>query len=349
MRSEDIAKLAGVSRSTVSRVINNYSNVPEATREKVMRVIEQFHYEPNTSARVLAGKGTDTIGLFVISIADQQSANRIYQNNYFAPFVDAVVDTANSLGYYVLIHTVYTQEDFVKVKQAFMQKRIDGGIIVGTQKNIDNVRELVELGAPSVLIDYDISEVIEHRLGSDNLAIINSKDFEGTAEAVRYLIDLGHRDIGIIRGRMNTFSGRERYAAYEATLRRHGLAIQEKWVLEGEFIKQNASLEVKRLLESREPLPTALFSSNDDMAIAAMEALKEAGLQVPEDISIIGFDDVPIASQWSPGLTTVRLPIFEMSREAVNRIVAMRDQGSSSFSTTSFPTQLIVRGSCRSL
>ena len=98
MRSEDIAKLAGVSRSTVSRVINNYSNVPEETRAKVLKVIEQHQYEPNSFARALAGKKTDTIGLFAISMNEKENATRIYQNNYFAPFVDAVVDTANARG-----------------------------------------------------------------------------------------------------------------------------------------------------------------------------------------------------------------------------------------------------------
>lgn len=348
MRSEDIAKLAGVSRSTVSRVINNYSNVPDETREKVMKVIEQYQYEPNTSARVLAGKGTNTIGLFVVSMADKHSSNRIYQNNYFAPFVDAVVDIANSLGFYVLIHTVYSPEDYLKVKQAFMQKRIDGGIIVGTQKNIDMVRDIVSLSAPLVLIDYNIAEIMEHRLDKNNLAVVNSKDYEGTAEAIRYLIGLGHKEIGIMKGRMNTFSGRERYLAYEATLREHGLPIRENYVLSGEFIKQTAYEETLRLLRSGQ-LPTALFSANDDMAVAAMEAFKENGIRIPEDISLIGFDDVPVAAQLVPSLSSVRLPIYDMSKEAVQRIVSLCEQEHASFSTVSYPTQLMIRQSCATI
>lgn len=348
MRSEDIAKLAGVSRSTVSRVINNYSNVPEATKEKVLKIIEEYHYEPNTSARVLAGKGTNTIGLFVISMAERDQSNRIYQNNYFAPFVDAVVDTANSIGYYVLIHTVYSQEDFLKVKQAFLQKRIDGGIIVGTQKNIEWIREVAGFGAPFVLIDYDISEIIENRLDKNHLAIINSKDYEGTVEAITYLIGLGHREIGMIRGRMNTFSGRERYMAYEATLREHGLPVNEAFVLDGDFLKENAYVEAKKLAQSGR-LPTALFSANDDMAVSAMQAFKEEGIRIPDDLSIVGFDDVMIASQLDPKLTTVRLPIYEMSKEAVHRIADMFEQQNASFSTLSIPAQLMVRESCKSL
>lgn len=219
MRSEDIAKLAGVSRSTVSRVINNYSNVPEETRAKVLRVIEQHQYEPNSFARALAGKKTDTIGLFAISMNEKENTTRIYQNNYFAPFVDAVVDTSNARGCYVLIHTVYSPDDFLKVKQAFLQKRIDGGIIVGTQKDINIVREMVGLDSPLVLIDYDISEIMSEHLDRNHLAIVNSKDYEGTTEVIEHLISLGHQEIGIICGQMNTYSGRERYTAYEDTLK----------------------------------------------------------------------------------------------------------------------------------
>ncbi len=348
MRSEDIARLAGVSRSTVSRVINNYSNVPEKTRAKVMRVIEENHYEPNTSARVLAGKGMNTIGLFVVSTAEKQNPNRIYQNSYFAPFVETIVDTVNRLGYYVLIHTVYSEDDFLKVKQAFLQKRIDGGIIVGTERNDGMVRAIAKLALPFVLIDYDIAELLEHRLDKDYAAVVNSKDYEGAAMAVRYLIELGHKRIGFISGRLNTQSGRERHQAFLDTMREHGLEVPGEFVMNGEFIRQKAYDEVKRLLaESRRP--TAIFSANDTMALGAMDACRELQLRIPDDISIAGFDDIPVASQLLPALTTVRLPIYEMSQAAAEHIVDMCEQGSSSFSTMSFPTRLMIRDTCMPL
>ncbi|GGH16455.1 LacI family DNA-binding transcriptional regulator [Paenibacillus segetis] len=348
MRSEDIAKLAGVSRSTVSRVINNYPNVPAATREKVLRIIEQHHYEPNSFARALAGKGTDTIGLFAISMNENEDESRIYQNSYFAPIVDIVVDTANAQGFYVLIHTIYSPDDFQKVKQAFQQKRIDGGILVGTQRDINFVSDMLGEGAPLVLIDYDITEIINERLDKDHLSIINSRDYEGTVEAIEYLINLGHQEIGIIKGRMSTFSGRERFLAYENTLKKHGLPIHDHFVLSGDFLKENAYREVVRMLDSGK-LPTALFCSNDAMAISAMDALIQHGVTIPDDISIVGFDDALLASHVSPKLTSVRLPIDEMSRAAVEKIIELCQSGQSAFSTISFPTQLIVRDSCKSL
>jgi len=133
MKSEDIAKLAGVSRSTVSRVLNNYSNVPDQTRRKVMKVIREHNYVPNTPARILAGKGMNTLGLFIVSIDEKTETNRIYQNNYFAPFLDIVVDVANNNDFYALVHTVYSERDYAKIQKAFQEKRIDGGIVVGTK------------------------------------------------------------------------------------------------------------------------------------------------------------------------------------------------------------------------
>ncbi|WP_438431351.1 LacI family DNA-binding transcriptional regulator [Gorillibacterium sp. sgz500922] len=345
MRSEDIARLAGVSRSTVSRVINQYPNVPEETRRKVMKVIEEHHYEPNTNARVLAGKGTDTIGLFVISTAEKTRGNRIYQNNYFAPFVDALVDTANALGYYVLIHTVYSEEDFQKIRQAFSQKRIDGGVIVGTQKNLEEIRSIVQLGEPLVLIDYDPAELARHHMDNNTVAVINTKDFAGGSEAVAHLIALGHREIAFISGRLNTHSGRERLRAYESALEEHGIPLRKELVLDGDFRRGPACRAVTEFLAAGER-PTAFFAANDEMALGALDAFRDFGLRVPEDVSLIGFDDSPIASRLTPALTSVRLPIAEMSQTAAETVVAMCRKRSASFSAVSFPTRLVVRESC---
>lgn len=349
MRSEDIARLAGVSRSTVSRVINNYSNVPEETRQRVLKVIEEHHYEPNTSARVLAGKGTDTIGLFVVSTAERPEVNRIYDNSYFARFVDAVTDHANAKGSYVLIHTIYSPEDFLRVKQAFLQKRIDGGVIVGSGRDPQMVSELAELQAPIVLIDYDIGEIIGSRLNKNRLSVVNSMDYEGTMAVMEHLIGLGHREIGILAGRLDTYSGRERFKAYETALQQHSLPMREEFILQGQFLKEKAYAEAERLARSGK-LPTALFCANDDMAISALQAFTRYGIRVPEDISLAGYDDVPSASLLSPGLTTVRLPIYEMARAAVESISRMQQKKSgSSFETVSFPAEFIQRGSCRSI
>lgn len=349
MRSEDIARLAGVSRSTVSRVLNNYPDIPQKTRDKVLKIIEQYNYVPNNSARTLAGKNTNTIGFFAVSIGGREDGNRIYQNHYLSPFVDAVIDMANASGYYVLVHTVYAPEDFDKVKQAFRQKRIDGGIVVGIRRGIDTVRELVGLGKPLVMIDYNVSEILEHHLDEKHFAVINARDYEGAFEAVQALIKLGHRHIGFIGDGGSTWSGQQRYEAYRDALLQHGLPVNDAYVLDGQFQKNVAHAELAKLLdrEDLQPMPTAIFAANDDMAIGALEALRERGLSVPEDVSLIGFDDSPVSSQLQPALSSVRLPIYDMSRAAVEQLVAMCETSPASFSTASFPTDLILRESCR--
>lgn len=342
MRSEDIAKLCGVSRSTVSRVINNYPNVPQETREKVLAAIEKYNYQPHISARVLAGKGTNTIGLFVISTADTLNKNRIFQNSFFSPFINAVVDYANSREYYVLVHTVYEKKDYNKIKEAFLQKRVDGCIILGTENETEIINDIGTKGFPLSIIDYD-SENIEAQAKS-NLNIVNSMDYEGSKEALRYLISLGHKDIGIITGRMNTFSGRQRFKAYRETLLEHGLQINDRFILDGKFLKNVAYREVERLIKEK-VLPSAIFACNDDMALAAMEAFYNEGIKVPQDISIIGFDDIPFASMTNPPLTTVSVPIYEMAKKAVEGIIDPAE--GKGYTVDRIPTKLKIRGTCR--
>jgi len=345
MRSEDIARLAGVSRSTVSRVINNYSNVPEETRRKVLKVIEQYNYSPNSSARALAGKRTDTIGLFIVSIAERNSATRVYRNNYFSPFIDAVIDTANARGVYVLVHSIFSVHDYAKIKQAFIERRMDAGIIVGTEKDIGVIAEVAAMGYPLVIIDYS-PEYILRLVGKGRIAVINSTDDKGTREIIKYLLDSGHKDIGILAGRDNTYSGRVRYETYRKTLIENGIEPRAEWDLKGEFIKKIAEQAVVRLVKTGN-LPTALFCCNDDMAISAMDVLSRENIKVPDDISIAGFDDIMPASLVKPALTTVHVPIYDIAGKAVELVLGMIGDTAMNISTYTMETKLVIRESCK--
>lgn len=345
MKSEDIARLAGVSRSTVSRVINNYPNVPEETRAKVLKIIEEYNYEPNTSARILAGKSNNTIGLFVISISENDGPSKIYQSTYYSTFINTVVDAANTVGYYVLVHTIYSYKDYIKISQSFMQKRISGGILVGNEKDLDTIKKITRMGYPIGIVDYDVGEIEKNKLNSLGLIVVNSSDFEGTVEALNHLIKLGHRDIGIITGRMGTYSGKERYRAYEYTLKENGIEIKPEFILRGEFLKKKTYNEVNKLIHSKK-LPTALFACNDDMAIAAMEVFMEEGIRVPEDISIIGFDDIPMASHIKPALSTVKVPFYDMVTQVTEALINKIEQGTKTFSNFTYPVEFIDRDTC---
>ena len=345
MKSEEIAKIAGVSRSTVSRVINNYSNVPDETRQKVLEIIEKYNYQPNTCARVLAGKNNDTIGLFIVSIADADNPNRLYNNNYFTQFVNAIVDCANSNGYYVLVNIIYCENDYSRVNEVFLQKRIDGGIVIGTEMDTDVLIKVSQKGCPIALIDYDVEEIKKTKSDNDNLIVVGSKDYEGAVAAIEYLIELGHTDIGLLAGRLSTYSGRQRYQAFFDTMKKHNLEVNEEFVLHGDFIKSKTSNEVQRLI-NKGKLPTALFSSNDDMAITAIDLFKENNIKVPDDISIIGFDNIPLSSLIRPALSTISTPIFDIVEKTVRELISNIKRNKKGFMSYSYDTKMIIRETC---
>ncbi len=345
MKSEEIAKIAGVSRSTVSRVINNYTNVPEETKNKVLEVIEKYNYQPNTCARVLAGKKNDTIGLFIVSTADSENPNRLYNNNYFTQFVNAIVECANSMGYYVLINIIYCENDYNRVSEVFLQKRIDGGIVIGTEHEAEVLINVSRNGCPIALIDYDEEDIRINKSDNDNLIVVGSKDYEGAVSAIEYLIELGHKDIGLLSGRLSTFSGKQRYKAFFDTMSKHGLEVNEDFILYGDFIKSKTISEVTRLINSGN-LPTALFSSNDDMAITAIKLFKENNIKVPEDISIIGFDNIPLSSLIKPALTTISTPVINIVEKTVRELILNINKNKKGFTSYSYDTKMIIRETC---
>lgn len=345
MKSEEIAKIAGVSRSTVSRVINNYSNVPDDTKKKVLEVIEKYNYQPNTCARVLAGKKSDTIGLFIVSIADADNPNRLYKNDYFNQFTNAIVDCANSRGYYVLVNIIYCKEDYRRVNEIFLQKRIDGGIVLGTENEAEALIKISQKGCPIALIDFDAEEIIKNKSENENLIVVGSKDYEGAVEAVEYLIGLGHTEIGLLAGRLSTYSGRQRYTAFLDTMKKHNLEINGDFILHGDFIKSKTSSEVQKLINNGK-LPTALFSSNDDMAITAIELFKENKISVPEDISIIGFDNITLASLIKPALTTIETPIYNIVEKTVEELISNIRKTRKGFKSYSYDTKMVIRETC---
>jgi LacI family transcriptional regulator len=345
MKSEEIAKIAGVSRSTVSRVINNYPNVPEETREKVMEVIKKYNFEPNISARVLAGKGTDTIGLFLFSVYDKNNPHRVYGNSYFGPFVEAVIDTGNYKGYYVMVHTIYDSSDCWRIRQTFSQKRIDGGIIIGTERNQEMRSLLSELKHPLTIVDFDPEEIKSIMPRNAQIAVINSNDSKGIEACVDQLVSLGHKEIGFIEGRDTTYSGYVRNEAFKQRMAYHGLSINKQFWLKGGFIRTKTEAAVKKLIKTG-VLPTAFIAANDEMALAAMDTFKQHGIRVPEDISVIGFDDSPVANVVRPALTTVRIPFYHMAQKAVQALSDMIENKGTGFMHYQLDVDLIQRESC---
>ena len=316
LKSEEIARLAGVSRSTVSRVINNYSNVPEETRLKVLRVIEEHQYMPNSYARTLAGKKSNTIGLFFIVRDGVKGGQRIFKNEYFTTYLELLVDLANARNYFALVSIVSDESEYKKVFQAFSEKRIDGGILIGTQEDTLKRIKAEKIKAPIVIFDYDAKDEEKNRFHNSPITIINSRDHEGIEKAVDYLYGLGHRDIGFIRGFQTARSGTSRYRAYEERMNQLKLVINKDFILDGDFQVASAYQSLKAAI-LRGKLPTAFVCGNDLMAIGAQKALQECGFNVPGHVSLVGFDNIHRAQEVVPKLTTIGANYEAMAQKAI--------------------------------
>jgi len=343
INSVEIARLAGVSRSTVSRVINNYPNVPPETRAKVMKVIEEHRYVPNLSAQVLAGKGTRTIGLFVIEAGHVSSD--ILSNMLIAN----VIENASAFGYYALTHIIRdaSDRDSVRsVKDIFYQRRIDGGIFIGAANEEPFIEELIAEGFNIGLIDQFLPGRKE-----PNRVVVNYDNEHGMKLAVEYLAGLGHRQIGIVNGDLKRLSGREKYEGFLAAMKQCGLPVEERWILPAGFHEEEGYEAIRSFLLRGEALPTAMIMANDSVAFGAIRALREQGKSVPDDVSVVGFDDHALSARFQPALTTVKVDFDGMMRRLTELLIA-RIEGDAGGKAPGEPpagSRLIVRESCRPL
>ncbi|MBN2221356.1 MAG: LacI family DNA-binding transcriptional regulator [Vallitaleaceae bacterium] len=319
MKAEEIAKLAGVSRSTVSRVINNYSNVPEETKKKVMEVIAQYNYRPNAFARTLAGKKSETIGVFFVISGALNGEQRLFHNDFFTAYLDSIVDLANNLGYYVLVQTIYNDDDFDKVSKAFMEKRIDGGILIGTRRDTLERIQLETIDSPLVIFDYDPNEITVSEKTALNITLINTLDKKGIAYCVKYLKERGHKRIGFIKGNHQTLAARSRYDAYQEALKENQLDFKEELILEGEFEQKIAYQAMENAIQKKQ-VADAYICSNDYMAIAAIECLRDHGYTIPDEVSFIGFDNTYTGQLMNPKLTTISIDYHQMAKKAIDII-----------------------------
>jgi DNA-binding LacI/PurR family transcriptional regulator len=305
----DIAASAGVAPMTVSRVVNQTGYVSEETREKVLRAINSMNYRRNGLARGLKRQRTDTIGLVLGDIA----------NPFAAELARAVREVMTGKGYnlFICVSEHSAREDLAAF-DALADHRVDG-VIVATRANKmgnDRLSEMIGSGIPVVLIGRDFRHPGADLVAADNL--------KGGYDAASHLIQLGHKRIGFIGVTLTSGLALRRFQGYLEAMREHGLRVDERLIVgrveDGEqwpgYSTEELGYEgMKRLLALRKR-PTAVFARNDFTAIGAISAVKEAGLSIPQDIAIVGYDDVPLASHTSPPLTTVRQPTREQGKAA---------------------------------
>jgi LacI family transcriptional regulator len=328
---EDIARLAGVSRSTVSRVVNNDPNVSEPVRQRVQAVIQSTGYHPHAAARSLATHRSYMLGLVV-----PRSVNTFFIDPYFPLFIQGVAQACNQYNYTLGFFLVESKEDEERIFPRISGRGLLDGIILQTARQGDHlIDRLAGLNFPVI--------VAGRPFHGDEISYLDVDNIQAAREAVRHLIHLGYTHIATITGRMNSTTGIDRLNGYRYAIAEQGWQVDETLIAEGDFTESSGYQAMKRLIPAQ---PQAVFAACDMMAIGAIRAAHESGLQVPGDIAFVGFDDLPVASQPEIQLTTVRQPIVQFGVKAVETLIDLIESGIKPSRRIIMDTELVIRESC---
>lgn len=335
--SQDVANLAGVSRTTVSLVLNNVEGIkisPE-TQKKVRDTAEKLGYVPNATAQALATRRARAIGLVMT-----RSPHHIATDTFLPRILGGLLDIIREHKLRLLIESVEPEHQDRVYLELAKAKHIDGMILLTPRIDDLEINSLEKVDVPVVLMG---------ELKDSNLHSVDVDNRLAAKKAVQYLIDLGHTQIGCIANASPTYSAApERVLGYKQALETAGLAIDEDRILYADFDPQSGFICMQKLLASKQKF-TAIFIASDNVAMGAKSALREAGLRVPDDISIIGFDDIPWAEYADPPLTTIRLPAQELASEACLLLLDLMKGKGSDNRRLVLDTELIVRHSCRKI
>lgn len=329
---EDIAKQSEVSRSTVSRVVNNQPNVREEVRKRVLEVIQSTGYHPNAAARTLASQRSWTIGFIL-----PHSVSFFFTDPYYPHLTKGIAQACNQYGFTLALFLVGTKEDEEKIFPRVSRRGFLDGVLVQSGHHGDQgiIGRFVDVNIPLV--------VIGRPFRSDNVSYIDIDNINASYTAVSHLIHLGYKRIGTITGPTNSTVGIDRKEGYRKALSERGLNIEESLITEGDFTEMGGFYAMQRLFAAK---PDAIFAASDVMAIGAMRAAREAGLSIPNDMAFIGFDDLPIATLSDVQLTTVRQPVVQFGAKAVEVLIDVIEHDIKPPRHIIMDTELVIRDSC---
>jgi LacI family transcriptional regulator len=329
---QDVARLSGLSVSTVSLVINNRGYVSAETREKILSVIEHLSYHPTRSAQGLASKTSGNLG-FILTQDHFSRAEPFYTRIFLGTEFEA-----RNHNFYILLTTVSkTFRSGSEIPRFLLERNVDGVVAAGRvdTKLLDYIDTH---GIPIVLVDYELKRQRFSSVLIDNLA--------GAHLAVKHLIECGHREIGFIAGDLRHPSIAERYAGFKEALREHAIPYRDELCsIDQPDTRVNDGTNAIRAILERGARPTAVFAANDAMAIGCVRRVRELGIRIPQDLAIVGFDDIDMSSHVEPRLTTVRVFKEEMGKLAVLRLVDIIQKEMKHVVTTRVPVELVVRES----
>jgi LacI family transcriptional regulator len=324
----EIAELAGVSIATVSRVVNGREDVSAETRELVQRIVRERGYTANRSARGLSGGKTGLIGGTVPML------HYPYFSYVLAGVAEALYERDMRL---VLCPTLHEHEREVTLLERLLHGTTDGAVIILPEETSEELELLINHGYRFVVIDPQSPL-------NERIPAVSAAHTAGAALAMQHLLSLGHRRIGAITGPINGKASADRRRGYYAALAEAGIAPAPELEVQSNFEVPGGVEAAKRLLDLPDP-PTAIFAFNDNMAIGVMSVARERGLRVPEDLSVVGFDDLGEASLVTPALTTIRQPLAEMGRIAVSLLMRLLESQPIEALHVELATRLIVRES----
>lgn len=333
----DVAELAGVDRSTASRILSGsakQSARPE-TRQRVLDAARELDYQPDTIAKSLRSGRTETIALFVPNL----------ENFGFVGVTRGVQRASHELGMLVLLVEAGRELEIgtQRIERA-LERRVDGILVASTESKDPLMDTIARLSVPVVLVN--------RRAVGSSYPFVVVDDERGSEIAVDHLIELGHRRIGHIAGDQATDTGRRRLKAFRATMKRHSLEVPPPWIQTGGFVSKTGYEATGRLIRevkrTGDALPTALYVANLASCLGALRALREAGLRVPMDVSVVAMDDHAIAASVDPGITTVAMPVERMGAEAVHMLMEVRANRQVKSRVIQGEEHLIRRGSTSS-
>jgi DNA-binding LacI/PurR family transcriptional regulator len=328
----DLAKKTGFSSTTVSKALNNYSDVSQKTKKAILQAAAEMGYLPNAHAQSLSTKKSWTIGVMF------SEANEVGMKH---PFFNAIIESfrkhVEKEGYDLILASRNLRNRDISYLEHFLYRGVDGIVVICSDPKDPQVQEMINSNIPIVVID----------MSHNNCSVVLSDNLSGADQAIQYLCSLGHEKIAHIAGDSTIHAGKVRIEGYKMAMEKQGLPMPEEYLVNGGlFSLEEGRKAMEKLMDLNEP-PTAVFIAGDHMAIGAMEAAKSRGIRIPEDISIIGYDDIEMASYVTPKLTTVRQNTDVLGVRAAQLLIKQMVQDKKIVTEEVIPVQLIERDSCK--
>jgi len=328
---KEIAKLANVSYSTVSRALNNKKGVRADVREIINKIALETDYFPHSSAKALVKKRIGVLGVIITRTGDFA-----FQNPYYSQILMGISDVATKHDYKLML-SINEKKSYIDL---YFRRMVDGVLVIGNRLDDELVPDLEKKGVLAVVVPGFMED------SKIDIPSVNSENYQSVYRTVDYLLDLGHRKIAFILGMMNSKYSVERFKAYQAAFKDHGLAYDPKYIVESDFSKTDGSRMMGRLLDLSDR-PSCVICINDSVTPGALKQISVRGLKIPEDISVVAIGSSETLDLYEPALTTIKIPVSQIGQTAAQMLIQLVENGSCSEKHVVIPSELIIRDSTR--